>query len=315
MKAIGIDVGGTSIKGAAVDDTGKVYETFTLPVIKGEAPIATVTKLIELTKKYIKEQNLTDLVGIGLGIPGTLDTSTGVICHAPNLKWDNIPIVALFEASIPLPCKITNDANAAALAEVMFGSGKSYESCILLTLGTGVGGGIVINGKLLEGNKGQGAELGHMVIVENGRLCGCGRRGCFEAYASATGLIRTTKEVMHQFKDSILWDLVEGDLDKVTGKTVFEAAEKKDEAALKAIDIYIQDLGEGILNYCNIFRPNCIILSGGIANAGAFLFDKVNKYLKDHEYGFHASPEVPVLPSCLGYDTGKIGAAALFFQK
>ena len=314
MIAIGIDIGGTSIKGAAVDSNGRVYEKFTMPFIKGEPGEITIRKLAEIVKEYIYAQSLEKkIVGIGIGSPGTLDIKNGIVNYANNLGWNELRVADIMHEILPYPIRLTNDANAASLGEAKFGAGKAYETIIMLTLGTGVGGGIIINGKLFEGNEGKGGELGHTVIVADGEPCTCGRNGCLEAYASATALIRETKKAMKLNKRSLMWKICP-DADMVGGKVSFEAAKNGDEAAIKVIDNYVKYLGEGILNFCNIFRPNVIVLSGGVANAGPFLFDKLNEYIKERNYGYKSTPEVKVVPAELGYDSGKIGAAALFFD-
>ena len=191
MIAIGIDIGGTSIKGAAVDSNGRVYEKFTMPFIKGEPGEITIRKLAEIVKEYIYAQSLEKkIVGIGIGSPGTLDIKNGIVNYANNLGWNELHVADIMHEILPYPIRLTNDANAASLGEAKFGAGKAYETIIMLTLGTGVGGGIIINGKLFEGNEGKGGELGHTVIVADGEPCTCGRNGCLEAYASATALIR-----------------------------------------------------------------------------------------------------------------------------
>ena len=314
MIAIGIDIGGMSIKGAAVDSNGRVYEKFSMPFIKGEPGEETIRKLAETVKEYIAANGLENkIAGIGLGSPGTLDIKNGVVNYANNLGWENLHVADIFHEILPYPVRLTNDANAASLGEAKFGAGKSYENIIMLTLGTGVGGGIIINGKLYEGNQGKGAELGHSVIVVDGEQCTCGRKGCLETYASATALIRETKKAMHSNRRSLMWKVCP-DIDLVGGKVPFEAAKQGDKVAIDVLDNYIKYLGEGILNFCNIFRPNVVVLSGGIANAGDYLFDRVNKYIKDRNYGYKMTPEVKVVPAELGYDSGKIGAAALFFE-
>ena len=314
MIAIGIDIGGMSIKGAAVDSNGRVYEKFSMPFIKGEPGEETIRKLAEIVKEYIAANGLENkIVGIGLGSPGTLDIKNGIVNYANNLGWENLHVADIFHEILPYPVRLTNDANAASLGEAKYGAGKSYDSIIMLTLGTGVGGGIIINGKLYEGNEGKGAELGHSVIVVDGEQCTCGRKGCLETYASATALIRETKKAMHSNRRSLMWKVCP-DIDLVGGKVPFEAAKQGDKTAIDVLDNYIKYLGEGILNFCNIFRPNLIVLSGGIANAGDYLFDRVNKYIKDRNYGYKMTPEVKVVPAELGYDSGKIGAAALFFN-
>ena len=314
MIAIGIDIGGTSIKGAAVNSSGAVFDTFSLPTIKGEPGEETIRKLAKIVKEYIASHRLeNEIVGIGIGSPGTLDINKGVVNYSNNLGWNDLPVADIIHEYLPYPVRLTNDANAAAFGEAKFGAGKSYKNMIMLTLGTGVGGGIIIDGKLYEGNEGKAAELGHTVIVLDGEPCTCGRKGCLEAYASATALIRDTKRAMFQNKESLLWNVCPN-IEEVGGKTSFEAAKQGDKTANNVIDNYVKYLGEGILNYCNIFRPNVIVLSGGVANAGDFLFDKVNKYIAERDYGYKRTPAVKVVPAELGYDSGKIGAAALFFE-
>ena len=313
MIAIGIDIGGTSIKGAAVYDDGRMLDVFALPVVKGESGEETVSKLIDVVENYIKEKDIAkEIVGIGMGIPGLLDIEKGIVNYSPNLKWFDLPIADLFKARLPYPVRIANDANVAAFGEAKFGAGRGVPYVIMLTLGTGVGGGIVLDGKLYEGNEGKGAEMGHITVEFNGRQCGCGRKGCLEAYASATALINDTKKAMEEHPESLLHQAA-SELGKVDGRVAFIAARRGDQVALQVVDQYVYFLSEGILNYCNIFRPNVVILSGGIANEGDYLFDKINDYLKLHQYGFPKSPVVKVVPAKLGYDSGKIGAASLLF--
>lgn len=314
MNIIGIDIGGTSIKGAGISHDGKVMDTFSLPIDASKSGEEIINNLALLTKEYISQHSDVKFEGVGLGVPGIVNNQTGVVIYSNNLRWSNLPITKIFHKHIDLPIRLTNDANAAALAEIMFGNAKDYHSCILLTLGTGVGSGIILNRKLYEGNEGKGAEIGHMVIVQNGRQCTCGRKGCFEAYASATGLIKTTKEIMIKYPQSKIWELVDYKLENVNGGTAFKAYTMNDEAGYEIVKSYITSLGEGILNLCNIFRPEVILLSGGIANEGEVLFDLVNLYLKEHQFGYPRTPEVKVLPPKGGYDIGKIGAACLFFQ-
>ena len=314
MIAIGIDIGGTSIKGAAVDSNGKVYESFVMPFVKEDSGEKIIRDLAELVKKYIKEQGLEGkIAGMGIGCPGSIDIEKGVVNYANNLGWNNLPIAKIMQETLPYPVRLINDANAAALGEAKFGAGKSYGNIILLTLGTGVGGGIIVNGRLYEGNEGKGAELGHMVIELDGEQCSCGRKGCLEAYASATALIREAKKAMLSDKKSVLWEL-SPDIESIGGRIIFQAVAQGDKTANKDLENYIKYLGEGILNFCNIFRPDVIVLSGGIANAGEALFNPLNEYIKVRDYGYKGTPAVKVVPATLGYDSGKVGAAALFFE-
>lgn len=315
MISIGIDIGGTSIKGAAVDSTGKIYETYCMPIVKGDSQDKIIEDLINATKEYISSHDLDGKInGIGIGIPGTIDSTNGIVTYSANLKWKELHVVEKFEKGINLPVRITNDANAAALGEAVFGAGKKYQNMVMITLGTGVGGGVVIDGKLFEGNLGKGAELGHTTLVYNGLPCGCGRRGCFEQYASATALIRITEEKMEQNKDSLMWEVKEKE-GKVNGKVAFTAAKMGDKAANEVVDQYVEYLSEGLLNICNVFRPNCIVLSGGIANQREYLVDKVVKYCEKYEYGYPFAPKTEIKIAELGYESGIIGAACLMLNK
>ena len=314
MIAIGIDVGGTSIKGAFINEKGEILDRFSMKVDKNLPAKETIGQLCELVNEGVKKNNF-EVEGIGVGIPGTLDMDKGIVISSPNLPtWSNFSFGQFMEEKTGLPVIINNDANVAALGEAKFGSGSKYQNIIMITLGTGVGGGIIIDGKLFDGNKHQGAELGHSMLVLNGRQCGCGRRGCLETYASATGLILSTKEAMEEHKESLLWE-VEKELGGVDARNAFTAAKRGDLVALNVVNQYVMYLSEGLIDYCNIFRPEAIVLSGGVANEGEYLFSKVREYLKEHTYGMRGSPKVEVLPSELGYDSGKIGAACLVLFK
>ncbi len=315
MVIIGIDIGGTSIKGAAVRNNSQILGQFVSEVIKGESSDDTINRLIKNVLEFIPTIPIDsrELCGIGIGVPGSINTTTGYVNFSPNLKWYDVPLKKMMEDATHLPVKITNDANAAGLGEAHFGSGKQFKDVIVLTLGTGVGGAIILDHKLFEGNEGKAAEMGHMVIELDGRPCGCGRNGCLESYASATALINDTKHAMEENKDSLLWKFAEGDINKVNGKTPFDAAKAGDKVANEVINNYVKYLGEGILNYCNIFRPNAVIISGGISKQGDYLFDKLKEYCAKWDYGYPNTPVPEILPAVLGYESGMVGAACLFF--
>ena len=314
MVAIGIDIGGTSIKGAAVTSEGKVMDVFTLDVKKEYTQDVVVNLLIQAVNEYIENHHFKkeELLGIGLGIPGSIDSVKGVVSYSNNLRWRELPIVKMMEKGTGLPVRITNDANAATFGEAKFGAGKEYKNIIMLTLGTGVGGGIVIDGKLYEGNEGKGAEMGHSVLVLDGIKCSCGRNGCLEQYASATALIRETKLAMEKDPHSLMHEEAEK-LGKIDGRVAFNAERRGDKTAHEVVENYIKCLSEGILNFANIFRPEAVILSGGIANEGKYLTDRLTAYCKEQHYGYQGTPAVEIIVAKLGYDSGKIGAAALFF--
>lgn len=311
---IGIDIGGTSIKVGLVNKNGEIEYKSSFPVIKQEAQEITIKKMCEFVLFIMQEHNLTkmDIEGIGIGCPGAINSEKGTCDSSPNLKWTNLPIVKMVKQYVGVNnVKISNDANVAALGEGKFGAGRKYNSSIMITLGTGVGGGVVIDRKLFEGNEGKGTELGHSVIVIGGEPCGCGRKGCLEAYASATGLIRMTKEAMEQHKDSLMWEYVHNDITAVDGKTAFETSKKGDAIAIQVVNKYCMYLSEGILNYINIFRPNAIILGGGVCAQKDYLLDRLYEYIKYYNFGFKSCPEVDLVIASLGNDAGIIGAASL----
>lgn len=313
MIAVGIDVGGTSIKGATIKDNGEILDRFSMPMDKFASPEETLGKLADLVNETLSSHKYDDkVVGIGIGIPGTFNKETGVIVNCPNLPtWADFNLKQFMEAKCHLFVKMVNDADAAALAEAKFGVGKDFNYVLMITLGTGVGGGIVINKNLYNGNLGMGAELGHMVIELDGKECGCGRKGCFEAYASATALNRDTKEAMEKHPESLLHEVVK-ELGGLDARVPFIAESRGDKIAAEVVKNYIKYLSEGLLNYCNILRPNIIVLSGGVANEGENLLGRVREYMKEHNYGMKRAPSVEIRQASLGYDAGKIGAAALY---
>ena len=244
MTVIGIDVGGTTIKGAAVTSEGKMYKTFTVPVSKYEKGVEVMERLAQAVNDYIAENKdeIGTIEGIGMGIPGVIDSKKGVVCASANLPlWADLKVKEIIEKLTGLPVKVSNDANAAALGEVRFGAGDNCETAIMLTLGTGVGCGVVLNGQLFEGNEGKGAELGHSTLILGGRKCGCGRKGCFEAYASATALIRETKKMMDMHQESRLGEVAHK-LGKIDARVAFEAERLGDKCGHILVENYVKYL-------------------------------------------------------------------------
>ena len=313
MLVVGIDVGGTSIKGATINEKGEILNRFSMPMDKYASPEETIGKLCDLVNETIETHHKGQVfAGIGIGIPGSFNNETGVIIRCSNLPtWENFNLKAFMEEKTKLFVKIINDADAAALAEAKFGVGKDYNYVLMITLGTGVGGGIVINKVLYNGNLGTGAELGHMVIEVDGRECGCGRKGCFERYASATALNMDCREAMNAHPESLLHEVVK-ELGQLDARVPFIAEKRGDKVAHEIVENYIKHLGEGLLNYCNIIRPQVIVLSGGVANEGANLIDRLKAYMASFDYGMKRMPKVEIIQATLGYDAGKIGAAALY---
>ncbi len=306
---IGIDLGGTFIKGGIVDQKGNILIKDKTPTQANLGNDTVVKNIARLCKELLAKANLTnDDVKIGIGAPGIVDSEKGIVILAENLGWDNFPVAEKLHALTGMEVKLGNDANAAALGETKFGSGKAYQNTVFVTLGTGVGGGVIIDGKLFEGVRSAGAELGHTVIKVDGEKCSCGRKGCLEAYASATALIRETKRAMQKNPTSKLWEV--GGLDQVTGKTAFDYY-AIDKTAKKVVDIYIKMLGVGLTNFANEFRPEAILLGGGVCAQGESLINPLQKFVDKEIFAGPRGPQVKVLKATLENDAGLLGAAAL----
>ncbi len=314
MYSIGVDIGGMSIKVGVVDRDGSIVKKGKVATDVAGGPHKIINDIADLILSLIDPKDR-DFVGIGIGCPGAINSATGVVDRAFNLKWHKVALAEELSRRINKRIKVSNDANVAALGEAMYGVGRTYTDTIFLTLGTGVGGGIVLNGKLYEGNESKGAELGHMVLVVDGEPCTCGRNGCMEAYCSATALIRETKNAMLADKQSSMWGFVGGDIEKVDGRVAFECSKSGDKSANAVVDYFVKYLGEGMLNFANIFRPQAIILGGGVCAQGDYLIYKLKDYCKDRNYGFANTPRFDILVAQLGNDAGIIGAAGLILSE
>lgn len=304
---IGIDVGGTTIKGALIDKDGKLYGEDSVATAVGEE-IADGVAVV--CNRLIAKSGNAEVKGVGIGCAGVIDAENGKVVLAGNLRLKNYPLAKLVEEKVKLPVKMTNDANAAALGEAKFGAGKEYNDSILVTLGTGVGGGVVIGGKLFEGYKSAGAEIGHMVIEMGGNRCTCGRRGCFEAYSSATALIKRTKWAMEENAGSEMWQSCTSET--ATGKTAFDYAET-DIAASEVVEWYIKYLACGLVNIANIFRPQVIMLGGGVSGQREKLTNPLQTILDREMFAAHYAP-VKIKTATLGSAAGAYGAAALVIE-
>ena len=311
MYTIGIDIGGMSIKAGVVDDNGKIILQSRIKTVG--KPEEIISNMVGQIKSLLNEMkiNVKDIRGIGIGCPGAVSSAIGVVEFLPNLGWESIPLAEILKKDFDTEIKLSNDANVAALAEVIYGSAKNYDSCVMFTLGTGVGGGIVIDKKLYEGGHSRGAELGHMTLFLDGEPCTCGRQGCIECYTSATALIKQTKDAMLKDKNSKMWDFVNGDINNVDGRTAFECAKEGDKTAQKVKDTYIYYLGESILNMLNIFRPDAFVIGGGISAQGENLTKPLQDYCEKFNYGYKYAPKTDIIVASLGNDAGIIGAAAL----
>lgn len=306
---LGIDIGGTSAKVALLTENGSVVKKGSVLTPWADGASKALDAIAGLCKGLCSDYAVRCA---GAGCPGMVDGENGEVVFAGNLYLKKYPLGSELEKRLKFPVYLTNDANAAAYGEAKFGAGKKYSDSVLITLGTGVGGGIVIGGKLFEGNKSAGAEIGHMVIVHGGEKCTCGRRGCFEAYSSATALIRDTKRAMQENENSAMWAC--GGTDKVTGKTAFDYA-ASDPAAKATVDKYIYNLACGITNIANIFRPQVVILGGGVAEQGESLVAPLQDRLDKKIFGGQEHAPVKIIKATLGNAAGAMGAAAFARDK
>jgi len=313
MYYIGIDLGGTYIKAGLVDDYGKIVLKNSIPTGK-ERPYQEIVKdMAMLVKNVIKDAQIDekDVKSIGIGSPGTPNDKEGILVYANNLtNFVNVPLRAEIQKYIDLPVILDNDANCAALAESISGAAKDAKNSVTITLGTGVGSGVVIDGKLYSGFNYSAPEMGHMVIRIDGEQCTCGRKGCWEAYASATALIEQTKRAAMENKDSLINSLVDGDLSKIDAKTAFDAAKQGDETGRKVVEQYIKYLAEGLTNVINIFAPEVVAIGGGVSKEGEYLLKPLRELVYRDVY-FKGEPQTQIRVAQLGNDAGIIGAAML----
>ena len=308
MRFIGVDLGGTNIKVALVDEKGQIVAERSRPTLLPRTAEAVCDDIAALCAELTAEAK-EPIGGIGVGCPGTVDDETGIVLYSNNLDWSNFAMGPYLTHKTGLPVRLVNDANAAALGEALAGCAKDAQSAVILTLGTGVGGGVVLDGKLLVGYTGAAAEPGHMVICDrpDAPLCTCGRRGCFEVYASATALIRMTREAAEAHPESLL-----GRAQSFTGRTAFDAARAGDAAGQQVVQAYIHNLAVGVANLVSIFFPQVVGLSGGVANEGENLLAPLRKEVDALVYGHaHAKKKTAIVACTLGYRAGVIGAALL----
>jgi glucokinase len=315
MYYLGIDLGGSNIAIGLVDEDLKIVLKDKVPTGASRRTSDIMDDMAALCERLVNDCNLTfdDIEYAGIASPGSIDPENQVVHYANNLPMTEFAIGNELKARIPLKrVYLENDANAAALAEAKAGAGKGCQNLVMITLGTGVGGGVVINGKLYSGFNYTGAELGHTVIEFNGKPCSCGRKGCFEAYCSATGLKNLTKEKLQETKDTVMWDMIKSDLENVSGRTAFDAAKQNDQAGLEVVDKYINYLACGITNMVNIFQPEVLCIGGGVCGEGDYLLIPLVKLVERDQYGFeHQTKPCQIKIAELGNDAGIIGAAVL----
>ena len=309
----GIDLGGTNIVAGIVDENFVIVASAKRKTALPRPCDAIVEDMATTVKEAVAQAGISlhDLEYVGLGCPGMIDYQNGVVVYSNNLEFYHEPLGEKLSKHLGLPILMANDADAAAFGEFKAGAGRGSENMSAITLGTGVGSGIIIRSKLYTGFAYGGAEVGHSLLVKDGELCTCGRHGCLEAYASATGLIRMTKKHMEEHRESLMWTFVDGDLSRVNGRTAFDAMRQGDAEGTRVVEKYTEYLAEGIVNIVNIFQPEIICIGGGISKEGETLLKPINRYIGQYAFSRFADKNTVVRIAELGNDAGVIGAAFL----
>ena len=313
MYRAGIDLGGTAIKAGIIDAKQQIVAQASVPTGAERPAEEVIADMAGVVRQLLEKLQIDEsgLLGIGVGSPGLVDADAGIVRYSNNISWENVALVQELKKYFSCEIRISNDANCAALGEVKAGAAKDIANAVLLTLGTGVGAGIILNGRVFEGSNAGGAELGHISMVVGGEPCTCGRRGCVEAYVSATALIRDAKRAAAADKKSLLNELCDQRLENMNGRIPFDAALQGDKTAKEVVENYCTYLAEAIANYVNIFRPDVVLLSGGICNQGTNLTKAVEEHLSFLCFGGDRAFVPPVRCAVLGSDAGMIGAANL----
>lgn len=310
---VGIDLGGTGIKIGITDASYEMLAQTSIPTNAKRPYEQIIADMGNTALKLLAENGygLDNCMGVGVGSPGTIDSKNGVVLYSNNIRWDNVALAAELKKYLPLPVYVNNDANCAALGEAVKGAAKGCRNAAFLTLGTGVGGGIVIDGSIFEGGHPGGVELGHIKNGSEGRKCTCGREDCLETYASATALMNDAKKMAKQHPESMLWALCEQDLERMNAKMPFDAAWAGDACGSILVENYIKHLADGITDIANIFRPDIIVLGGGVCAQGEKLTQPLNQYLQQNCFGASIAYVPKVVIAENGNDAGIIGAASL----
>lgn len=312
MYRIGIDLGGTNIVAGLVDCHLRIADKCSVKTGVPRSVESMAVDMVRMTQTLLERNRLTwqDIVSVGVGVPCTANPENGHMEDANNLGFDDVPFLTLLAEKIPVPVHFENDANVAAWGEYLTG-GYREDSFVMVTIGTGIGGGIILNGSLWPGINGAAAEFGHMTVDYDGVPCNCGRRGCFEAMASANALIAQARERMTQHPESLLWDLCSGNAANVEAKTVFDGATAGDETARELLDTYITYLAEGIANIINIFQPAVVCVGGGVSRAGEALLLPLREKATQRIYSKNSKRNTRIELAKLDNDAGILGAALL----
>ncbi len=313
MLRIGVDVGGTFIKAGLVDEDCTILHKVSVPT-GADADYETVVQNIAHAAELAAQEAGYDIKAcatVGIGIPGLMNPRTGVVVSAPNINgWWNVPFLETIQKILPIPVRVGNDANCAVVGETLSGAAKGCENVVMLTLGTGVGGGIITDGRLFVGGQGLGAELGHTVLERGGATCGCGMQGCVEAYCSVTALVKQTLRAMEADPASAMHAYAK-EAGLVDGRTAFECSKQGDRAAMAVVETYCGNLANAIGSLVTIFRPDVVLIGGGLSNQREYLMDKLNALLPRYVFASNIIGVPPIVRATLGNDAGTIGAAFL----
>lgn len=308
MYRIGIDLGGTNIAVGIVDERDRIVSHTSLPTGAGRPADQVVADMCRAVEIALAQADLTveQCASLGVGSPGACDGKQGVVLRSYSLNWHNVPLAQMLNSHFHIPVRVENDANCAALAETRIGAAAGRENVVMVTLGTGVGSGIILDGKIYSGLNGAGAEMGHMMLCYGGELCSCGRRGCWDAYASATALIRQAGRAAQGCPQSKL-----NRIPKITGLAVFEAADQGDITAQQVIDRYCQYIAVGLTDIINALAPEMILIGGGISRQGERLIAPIREQVAAACFDKRQAAIPEILPASLGNEAGIVGAAAL----
>lgn len=309
----GVDLGGTNIKIGILDIDGNIFKSSIIKTFSDRGVDDTLNRIWETIKNLVQELDIDikNLSGIGIGIPGPVKDQS-IVKFFANFPWEkNINVKNLMEKISGVETKLDNDVNIIAMGEAKYGAAKGSSSSVTIALGTGIGGGIYINGSLISGFSGAGGEIGHIKLEKNGKLCGCGQRGCFEAYASATGMIREAVSRLAVNKNNLLYEIIDRKIDKLEAKDIFDAAKQGDNFSLEIVDYETEYLAMGIGNILNILNPEVIVIGGGVALAGDILFNPLKEKLKKYVLPV-ALEDLKIVPGVLGNEAGIKGAVGLF---
>lgn len=310
--SLGIDIGGTNIAAGVVDDRFDIIAKSKIKTNSVRGYEAVLKDIVEAGRLAVSQAGMSadDMDWVGMGCPGTCNPESGLVEYSNNLRWENVPLQKYVGDSLGIPAYIENDANAAALGEFYAGAAKGSKSAIIITLGTGLGAGIIIDGKLFSGSNYAGAEIGHTVINVDGEQCTCGRRGCFETYCSATALVRFTKRAIELHPESAMVSIAEKE-GRVSGRTAFNAAKLGDKTGQEVVDFFIKNLACGIINTINIFQPEILCIGGGVSNEGDNLLNPLKSRIEKEVYSKNSKNNTKIVLCSLANSSGIIGAALL----